>query len=597
MVVLLAVVGLIALAAQVADVFTNGWAALGLASGLGAAWILYRSTRSWVPGRTVLEIDFANGIVEQMPSSPLARAQAAKAYPLLDLLDALERAADDRRVVGLVARVGTDAPGIARAQEIADAITTFTASGKPTVAHAETFGELRSGSLASLLIGSAFQELYMQPGGEMGITGLVSRRFYLRRLLDKLGVTPEFDHRREYKSAMYTLTEDHMVEPDRQAASAVLGAQFDQLVAGIAVGRGLDEGTVRDLIDRAPLLASEAKEAGLVDDLLYRDQVYEKLRSDWGAKARTLDIASYLKRANRPHRRGPTIAVIYATGFVTQGSSQFNPLNRQPFMGSDDVGKAFRSALDSKKVKAIVFRIDSPGGSAVASETMWRSTRLAIEAGKPVIASMGNVAGSGGYFVAAGCTRIVAQPGTLTGSIGVVAGKLVTRRAWERAGITFDDVYRGENARFMGSDYPHTETESERFQALLDAIYDDFVGKVAEGRNMTFEEAEGLAKGRVWAGSDALVNGLVDSLGGIRASVDLAREAAGLDLEKPYRLSVFPRPKGPLAALFARDSRDDEKVLLRELLGATAPIAELAGEVASITEPAALIVPGLTTDL
>ncbi|MBT8164109.1 MAG: signal peptide peptidase SppA [Acidimicrobiia bacterium] len=591
----LALVGLIGLVALAAGVASSWWAGLGLVSALGAAWLGLRLARSWVPRRTVLEIDFDRGIIEQVPSSPLARAQAAHAYPLLDLLDTLERAADDRRVVGLVARVGGGSPGTARAQEVADAIAAFTTSGKPAVAYAETIGELTSGSLAAFLIGASFDELYLQPGGELGITGMVHRKFYLRGLLDKLGVTPQLDHRHEYKAAKYVLTEDHMVDPDREATTKYVDAQFEQLIDGIVAGRNLDPAVVRALIDGAPLLAQEARDAGLVDDLLYRDQVYKRIREGWGKNGRTLDIGTYLKRAKRPHRRGPTIALIYGTGAVVQGSSQFDPLTRQPAMGSDDMARAFRAAIDSKRVKAIVFRIDSPGGSAVASDTIWRETRRAIEAGKPVIASMSNIAGSGGYFVAAGCTKIVAQPGTLTGSIGVVAGKLVTREAWARAGISFDDVVRGENARFMSSGQEFTEAESERFQVLLDSIYEDFVGKVAEGRGMSFEKAEAIARGRVWAGSDAHELGLVDAVGGIRVATDLAREAAGLDAGKPYRLSVMPKPKSRLAALLSRNGRDDEKVIAGELLAATAPLSRIAADVA----PGAgvLSMPGFTSEL
>ncbi|MBT8217788.1 MAG: signal peptide peptidase SppA [Acidimicrobiia bacterium] len=587
----------IVLAAAVAGALTNGWAVIGLLSGLAAALLIYRIARSWVPRRTVLEIDFDRGIVEQTPSSPLARAQAGNAYTLLDLLDALEQAAADKRVVGIVARVGSKAPGVARAQEVADAIREFNRSGKPTIAHVETFGELSSGSLPAILIGASFGKLYLQPGGEFGMTGMVQRKTYLRRLLDKLDIIPELDHRHEFKAAKYLLTEDHMVAPDREATSRYVGAQFEQLLVGIAEGRGLPAGTVRALVDRAPLLAGEARDAGLVDDVLYRDQVLEAARETWANGARTLDIGTYLKRAKRPHRRGPTIALIYGTGMVVQGTSQFDPLTRQPAMGSDDMATAFRAAIEDKKVKAIVFRIDSPGGSAVASDTIWRETRRAIEAGKPVIATMGNVAGSGGYFVAAGCTRIVAQPGTLTGSIGVVAGKLVTAAAWAKAGITFDDVARGENARFMSSDRSFTASETERFQALLDAIYEDFVQKVAEGRGKSFDTTEPIARGRVWVGADARENGLVDELGGIRRAINLAREAAGLDPDKPYKITVVPRPRSLVAALIGRESRDDDKVVIRELLAATAPLAEAAGHLRAAGGSGVLSMDGVTTEL
>jgi protease-4 len=573
----------------------TGWAVLGLLSALGAAWLVYRLSRSYVPPRTVLEIDFDRGIVEQAPSSALAQLHAAKAYPVRDLLDAFEQAATDRRVVGLVARIGARGLGVARAQEIVDALAEFRGSGKPAVAVAETFGELRSGALTGIYVGANFDELYLQPGGEFGMTGVVRRKFYLRGFFDKLGITPQFDHRHEYKAAKYVITEDHMVEPDREATGKYVGAQFEQLVVGIAAGRGLPAGTVRALVDRAPLLATEAEESGLVDNLLYRDQVLDRIKATWGKDASTLDAATYLKRVKRPHRRGPTVALIYGTGLVVQGTSRFDPLTREPAMGSDDMAKAFRLAIDDKRVKAIVFRIDSPGGSAVASDTIWRETQRAIEAGKPVIATMGDVAGSGGYYVAAGCTKILAQPGTLTGSIGVVAGKLVTREAWARAGITFDDVVRGDNARFMTGDYPFTETENERFQAILDSIYDDFVGKVAAGRSRALAEIEAVARGRVWAGSDAVSHGLVDELGGIRRAIELALEAGGLAKDKPYKVGVYPPPKGPVASLLNRESRDDAPI--RELLAATAPLAELAGELRAVTDPATLSMPGIRAQL
>lgn len=595
LVALLATVLLVVVLASVAGALTNPWAALGLASGLGAAWLIFRLTRSWVPTRTVLEIDFDQGIVEETPTSPLALAQAEKAYPLRDLLDALEQAATDTRVVGLVARIGGKNIGVARAQEIAEAVRLFRESGKPAVAHAETFGELQSGSLTGIYLGSVFTSLSLQPGGTYGMTGMVQRKFYLRGLFDKLGITPQYDHRHEYKAAKYMITEDHMVEPDREATTRYVAAQFEQLVIGIAEARGLPAGSVRALVDRGPLMAEEARDAGLVDDLRYRDQVIEEVRESWGKDARTLDIATYLKRVKRAHRRGPTVALIYGTGSVIQGASRYDPLTRGPAMGSDDLARAFRLAVDDKKVKAIVFRIDSPGGSAVASDSIWRETQRAIEAGKPVIATMGNVAASGGYYVAAGCTKIVAQPGTLTGSIGVVGGKLVMSEAWAKAGIAFDDVVRGDNARFMSSDRPFTDAENQRFQALLDEIYRDFVSKVANGRSKPYEGAEAVARGRVWAGSDALEHGLVDELGGLHRAIDLAREAAGLDPDKAYKVAVYPRPKGPVASVLSRDNRDDKAI--RDVLAAVAPLADLAGDLRSIVDPGVLSVPGIRPSL
>ena len=289
-----------------------------------------------------------------------------------------------------------------------------------------------------------FDELYLQPGGEVGITGLVQRKFYLRGLLDKLGVKPQLDHRHEYKAAKYILTEDHMVEPDREATTKYIGAQFEQLVVGIAEGRGLPAGVVRALVDRAPLLATEAKEAGLVDDLLYRDQIYERVRSGWGDNARTLDVTHIPETGEatpspRPNHRGHLRDRARHAGVLSL---------RSPHSPAIDGVRRHSQGIPGQPSTANVSRPSCFASTARAARR-WRQTpcgarpSAAIEAGKPVIASMGNVAGSGGYFVAAGCTKIVADPGTITGSIGVVAGKLVTRQAWAKAGITFDDVARG----------------------------------------------------------------------------------------------------------------------------------------------------------
>lgn len=591
----LAAIGLLALASVAVDLFTNVWAAVALAGALVAVWLIYRLTRTWVPRRTLLEVDFSKGLVEHLPASPLARALAREATPLRDVVDALERAAADRRVVGLIGRIGGAPLGIARAQELSQATVEFAASGKPTVAYAESLAGGADQSLAGLLVASAFGEFYVQPASELAITGIMREKTYLRGLLDKLSIRPQFDHRHEYKAAIYQLTEDHMVEPDREATHAYTESQFDQLIDAIADGRGIEPSAVRRLVDQAPLLSHEAVDAGLVDGLAYPDQIYARLREGWAKGTRRIELSTYLKRAKRPHRRGPTVAIIYGTGAVTAGSSHFEPLTRSPSMGSDDLTAAFRKAIDNKKVKAIVFRIDSPGGSAVASSSIWRATQAAREAGKPVVATMGNVAGSGGYFVAAGCDKIVAQPGTLTGSIGVVSGKFMTRDAWARIGVTFDDVYLGENAPYGSVQTPFTPAGEARLAASLDAVYDDFKEKVAAGRGMSVEAVEEVAKGRVWSGEDAHRLGLVDELGGLRVATDLARAAAGLDPDRAFRTTVIPKVSA--AAFFGRDREHEKKVLAAELLEATAPLGAAASHLRAAAGYGVLSMPGVRTQL
>jgi protease-4 len=390
-----------------------------------------------VPKKVILEVDLEKPLVEYVPQNPLALAMMRGTLTVRDVVEALERASEDDRVVGLVARIGapssmsgmisqSEMTGLAVIQEIRDAVKAFGDKGKFTVAYAEAFGEAGPGN-AAYYLATAFEEIYLQPSGFVGLTGLMYEQPFVRGTLDKLHVTPRVDHREEYKSAMYTLTETKYVDPDREATQKVMTSHFGQIMKGIVEARGVSQWEVSQLMDKAPLLGKEALEAGLIDGLLYRDQVYDEKVKAKAKDAKLLYLDKYLKRAGRPHKKGPTIALVYGVGPVHRGSSTYNLLFDSPTMGSDTVAAAFRAAVADDKVKAILFRVNSPGGSGVASDAIWREITKAREAGKPVIVSMGDVAGSGGYWVSAPATRIVAQPATITGSIGVISGKMLTR--------------------------------------------------------------------------------------------------------------------------------------------------------------------------
>src|SRR5262249_6339295 len=269
-------------------------------------------------------------------------------------------------------------------------------------------------------------EIYLQPSGDIGLTGLIAENPFLRGTLEKLGVVPRLDHRHEYKNAMNLFTKRKFTPAHKEATAKLVGSIFGQMVRGVSEGRHLQEEQVRALVDRGPYLGQEAVEAKLVDGLAYRDEVYDKVKAKAGAGAKLLFLSEYLDRAGRPHEKGQTVALIYGVGGVSRGKDDFDPLTGGSTMGSDTVAAAFRDAVASKDVKAILFRVDSPGGSYVASDTIWRETVRAKKAGKPVIVSMGNVAASGGYFVAMAADKIVAEPATITASIGVLAGKMLT---------------------------------------------------------------------------------------------------------------------------------------------------------------------------
>jgi protease-4 len=299
------------------------------------------------------------------------------------------------------------------------------------------------------------------------------------------------------------------------------------------------------LIDRGPLLTQEALDAHLVDKVGSRDQAEAEAKERAGSGARLLSLTRYLARSDRPHRTGPTVALIYGTGLILRGGSDSGGLlSAANIMAADTLARAFDDASRDSSVRSILFRIDSPGGSAIASETIWQAVRRARERGKPIVVSMGNVAGSGGYYVAAPADKIIAEPATLTGSIGVFAGKFVTTGLWDKLGVTWDGVNAGANADMFSPLKDFSPAEHQRFEAFLDAIYDGFKEHVAQGRHLDPAKVEEVAKGRVWTGEDAKARGLVDELGGFDTALAFAKEAAHIPTDQDVTLKLFPPPEG-----------------------------------------------------
>lgn len=521
---------------------------IGVAVVVGASFLLGGSER--VPSKVVLEIDFESAMVEYLPVDPVAQMFGEQTPQMLDVVSALDRAAEDDRVVGLMARVGNPPLGYAQLQELRGALIRFRRSSKPTVAWSETFGEVSPGN-GGYYLASAFDRVLLQPSGDVNLTGMILESLFLRGAFEKIGAEPQMDHRHEYKNAMNMFTETGFTDAHRQAMEELMHSIYDQMVEGIAEGRGLEPDGVRQRVDEGPYLGAEAVEAGLVDALAYRDQAWDTLAElvgDDDFERRYL--ASYAESA--PAKGGGhTIALVHGVGNIVRGPSQFNPLDGSQAMGSDTVAAAIREAVDDRKVEAILFRIDCPGGSYVASDTVWREVARAREAGKPVIASFGNVAASGGYFVAMGADRIVAQEATITGSIGVLGGKILSRDTWSKLGISWDAVQVGENADMWTGLAPYDEGEWERFQAWLDRVYEDFTQKVAEGRGLPIERVREIAKGRVWTGRQALEIGLVDAVGGYETALAEVRIALGLADDARLRLVAYPDPGTAWDRLFA----------------------------------------------
>ncbi len=538
--------------------------------------------------QTVLELAFDRAYPEHLPFQPLTAGLFEPVPTLRSVVEALDRAAADERVVGIVAKVGAPPMGLGSAQELRDAVLRFRQSGKPAIAWAETLGEFRPGNVA-VYLASAFDTIYLQPSGDVTLTGLLYEAPFYRGLLDKLDIEPSLERRYEYKGAPNSYTETSFTAPQREALQRLADSHFSQIVAGIAEARGLPPEEVRRASERGPLLGREAVDAGLVDELAYRDAVYAELEE----RFEDPELVS-LSRYSRPESplgwaavrsgRGRKVALIYGVGAVMLGESDYDPLLGGQSMGSDTVARAFRDAVEDDDVEAILFRVSSPGGSYVASDTIWREVNRAREAGKPVVVSMGNVAASGGYFVSMAADAIVAQPATVTGSIGVYAGKLVTRGMWAKAGISFDDVRTGERAAIWSGNHPYDAGDRDRLDASLDRIYDDFTAKVAEGRSLTRDEVHEVARGRIWTGEDALERGLVDELGGFAVALRRVREEIGADEDQKLDLQTFPGPRSPFELL--REGRwiGARAAAARRLIEAARPVAVLARELGLLEE-------------
>ena len=489
----------------------------------------------------ILELDLTEPLAQGVPTDPVSAFLQRRQSRLKDVLTGLRKASRDERVEMLVTKVGPSRMGFARAQELRDAVLAFRASGKPALAWAESFGEWGPG-LVPYYLATAFDEIWLQPIGDVTLGGLELGTPFLRGALDHLEIEPQVGQRYEYKNAADVLLRSAFSDAHREAMQQLATSVVDQVVDGVARGRRFDTTRVRELVDQPPIAAEDALAAGLVDRVGYRDELYAEVRKRAGDEAKLIYVSRYAHPpvpVPRAVRKARTIAQIWGLGPNTSGKSGRGPGGGNR-MGSDIVTAALRAAARDKDVEAIVFRVGSQGGSAVASDAIWREVRQAREAGKPVVASMGDVAASGGYYVAMGADVIVAEPATITGSIGVVAGKLVTDRLWNRLGVSYDSVAIGELARMFSTRTRYGPAEQAALASWLDRLYEMFVSKVATSRDMSRDEVHEVARGRVWTGADARDRRLVDVLGGLDRAAEIAAERAGIPATADVDLVSYP---------------------------------------------------------
>ena len=520
----------------------------------------------------------------------------------------LDKAADDDKIAGIILEIRPAALARGKLNELSAAIHRVRGSGKKVYAHLET----AMGS--QYVLATACDEIVMPESGVILIPGIHAELGYYKDMLEKLGIEADILHVGDAKGAAEPYTRRNMSEPVKKNLTALVDDLFDQMVAKIASNRSLKVDEVRALVDKGLLRPEEAREAGLIDRVAYPDSFRESLSAEYDAD-KLVYVMNYAKKKidsdfsgpmgmiklfqailgggdGDGSDKGPKIAIVYAVGPIMSGKSENNPFAGQ-VMGSDTIVKALHKAADDDAVKAIVLRVNSPGGSALASDLIWRATQVVD---KPIVASMGDVAGSGGYYIAMGADRIVAEPGTITGSIGVVGGKFNMSGLFDKIGITTDLISRGKNSGMFSSTSSFSESEREVVSEMMHDVYRLFTNKAAEGRKMPLDKLEELAGGQVYTGRDAKRNGLVDQLGTLKDAIQLAKQLAGLDPDEKAKLRVLPEPENPFDAIFGVDSEAEKEVrmlagLRRLMPELTEPLQRAAQMQRILRDPVALMMP------
>ncbi len=494
-----------------------------------------------IPRQTVLKINFDEAYREVRSDNLLTEISEVSPLSFYDLVKAINLAAIDDRVKVLVGRVGNSPLGLAQIQELRQAVATFRSKGKKAYIFSAGFGSFGGGT-SEYYLASAFDEIWMQPNTDLGLTGIAMEVPFFRKLLDKVGIKPEFYARHEYKNAMASVLDERMSEPFRQEMLRLGGTILAQTVSDISAARGLSEEDVNRLINRAPLFAAEALEAKLIDRIGYEPELFDEIQKT--VSGEVVEISDYAS-VIRDGRKGlPKVAVLVADGVINEGKSIDNPLQGEATVGAATVTEQLNEIARDKNVKALLLRVNSPGGSYAASNEIWYAlNKLKKERQMPVVVSMGNYAASGGYFIALPGDKIIAEPSTITGSIGVLGGKMVLNGLWQKLDINWEALRFGSNAGILSMNTGFSESEKDIFNKSLDNVYEDFTLKVSQARKIDAAKMDELARGRIWTGSGALKNGLIDDIGGFNKALGIAKELAGIKQEDKFTIAYYPKQK------------------------------------------------------
>jgi len=495
-----------------------------------------------LPGNMVLALDLREPI-DDSAASP-GSVFTPRRVTVMDLVLGLDAAGRDKRVKGVMMRLGNGALSTAEAQEIADAIARFRAKGKFVIAQATAFF---SPGLGDYLAASAASEIWVQPKSPFSASGTGGGELFLRGVLDKVDAVPQIAKRAEYKSAADMFMEKQMSPADREQLTALMNSVYDGAVTQMAANRKITRADMVAGLEASPQLAEEARARHLVDRVGYEDEILIAANTRAGAGAKSVKFTDYVKEAI-PEPLGANIAIVEAAGEIRDGTAKTSWVNASSGIASDDLSAAIGEAAKDKNIKAIVLRVDSPGGSVTASDQILHAVKKAQSAGKPVVVSMGGVAASGGYYISLSANKIMAEPATITGSIGVLTGKVSFGKSLGLIGAKAETVSVGKNTLMDSPLEPFTEEQWANLNHQADVIYDDFTQKVAAGRKLPLEKVHDAARGRVWSGTDAKAKGLVDGLGGFWTAAQTAASLGAVSTSS-MTFRVYPRPKSLLTRL------------------------------------------------
>ncbi len=538
--------------------------------GLALLVAAVRQNEPSIADNSVLSLRVAGSLPDYVPYDPLRKFFGGTDQSLTNLVMQFKKAKVDKRIKVIILEINMSGAGWGKSEEIRDAIADFRSSGKQIYAYMEYATD------KEYYIASACDKIYLAPPGELFINGLAADVMFFRGSLDKLGIYPDMVQMGKYKTAVETFTRKDMSDANREFMNSLLDDLFNRYVETVAKARGKTPDEMRAFVDDAPHSAAKAKELGLIDGAAYMDEIEKELKQQLGYKeADDLHIVSgsaysQVEPESLGLNEGEKIAVIYATGDIGSGKSENSPGGSQS-IGSDTLVKALNDARDDKTIKAIVIRVDSPGGSGLASDIIWHAVESA-KAKKPVVVSMSDVAASGGYYIAAGAHKIIAEPSTITGSIGVFAGKPVLKGFYDWIGVSNEYILRGKQAGMFRESEKFTPEERAKFEELIKrTYYDDFVPKVAKGRSKTAEYVDSVAQGRVWTGSQGKERGLVDEFGGLDRSVEVAKELAKIPNDKGVKRVILPYPRTFLQELMSQGDEASVKMKQQQAVYATLP--------------------------